>query len=81
LLMAILKSKRRILKMKDENKKTRQDLMLKAKEKGIKNFRVLNKTELGSVVADGVTQEEIIKVVSGAIARWKSGWGSRKDGK
>jgi len=67
--------------MKDENKKTRQDLMLKAKEKGIKNFRVLNKTELGSVVADGVTQEEIIKVVSGAIARWKSGWGSRKDGK
>ena len=67
--------------MKDKNKKTRQDLMMKAKEKGIKNFRVLNKAELGLVVADGATQEEITKVVSGAITSWKSGWGSRKDGK
>ena len=57
---------------------TRQALMLKAKERGIKNFRVLNKEELGLVLADGVTPEQIDKVVSGAVARWKSGWGSKK---
>lgn len=64
-----------------EAKVTRQALMLKAKEKGIKNFRVLNKAELGLVLADGVTPEEITKIVSGAVARWKSGWGSKKDKK
>ena len=52
--------------------------MLKAKERGIKNFRVLNKGELGLVLADGITPEQIEKVVSGAVARWKSGWGSKK---
>ena len=57
---------------------TRQSLMLKAKERGIKNFRVLNKEELGMVLAEGVTQEQIDHVVSGAVTRWKSGWGSRK---
>lgn len=58
---------------------TRQALMLNAKEKGIKNFRVLNKKELGQVLADGITQEQIQKVVSGAVSRWKSGWGRRKN--
>jgi len=62
-----------------EVKTRRQALMLKAKERGIKNFRVLNKKELESVLVDGVTQEEIEKIVSGAVARWKSGWGSKKD--
>ena len=57
---------------------TRQALMMKAKERGIKNFRVLNKEELGLVLADGVTPEQIDKVISGAVARWKSGWGSKK---
>jgi len=64
-----------------EVKTRRQALMLKAKERGIKNFRVLNKKELESVLVDGVTQEEIEKIVSGAVARWKSGWGSKKDTK
>ena len=67
--------------MEDKNKTTRQAFMLKAKERGIKNFRVLNKKELGLVLADGATQEEIVKIVSGAVARWKSGWGSKKDKK
>ena len=67
--------------MKDKNTMTRQALMLKAKERGIKNFRVLNKKELESVLADGVTQDQINKVVSGAVTRWKSGWGSKKNKK
>jgi len=53
--------------------------MLKAKDRGVKNFRVLNKEELQAVLADGVTQEQVAEVVTGAVARWKSGWGSKKD--
>ncbi len=62
-----------------EIKATRQVLMMKAKERGIKNFRILNKEELGLVLTDGATPEQIKKVVSTAVARWKSGWGSRKN--
>jgi hypothetical protein len=57
---------------------SRNELMLAAKERGIKNFRVLNKKELESVLADGVSQNQINKIVSGAVTRWKSGWGKRK---
>jgi len=73
------KKKQKAESVQPEAKVTRQVLMLKAKERGIKNFRVLNKKELESILADGVTQDQINKVVSGAVARWKSGWGSRKD--
>lgn len=58
---------------------TRQALMLVAKERGIKNFRVLNKAELSEVIAEGVTKERIQEVVSGAVARWKAGWGNKKN--
>lgn len=51
----------------------RQALMLLAKERRIKNFRVLNKAELKQVLAEGVTQEQIQEVVSGSVARWKAG--------
>ncbi len=57
---------------------TRQALMMLVKDRGIKNFRILNKAELGQVLADGVTPDRIQEVVSGAVARWKSGWGSKK---
>ena len=57
---------------------TRQDLMLMAKDRGIKNFRILNKAELGQVLADGVSPEQIEQVVIGAVTRWKAGWGSKK---
>ena len=57
---------------------TRDALMLMAKERAIKNFRVLNKVELLQVLADGVTPERIQEVVSGAVTRWKAGWGSKK---
>ena len=58
---------------------TRQALMLMAKDRGIKNFRVLNKAELVQVLAEGVTPDQIEQVVSGAVARWKVGWGSKKE--
>lgn len=64
--------------VKVEVKETRNSLMLQAKDRGIKNFRVLNKEELQAVLADGITQEQIDNVVSGAVARWKSGWGTKK---
>jgi len=57
---------------------TRQALMMLAKNRGIKNFRILNKVELRQVLAEDVTLEQIEQVVSGAVARWKSGWGSKK---
>ena len=57
---------------------TRQALMLLAKERGIRNFRVLNKAELAQVLADGVTPEQIQEVVAGSVARWKAGWGTKK---
>jgi len=53
--------------------------MLRAKERGIKNFRILNKNELMHILAEGITQQEIDALVAGAVARWKSGWGSKKD--
>ena len=57
---------------------SRNDLMLKAKDCGIKNFRVLNKAELTEVLGDGVTPERIQAVVASAVARWKSGWGTKR---
>ena len=59
-------------------KKSRNELMLIAKDRGIKNFRILNKEELGKVLRDNVKDDEIQKVVNGAVDRWKSGWGSKK---
>jgi hypothetical protein len=43
--------------------------MLKAKERGIKNFRILNKDELMHVLAEGITQQEIDALVAGAVKR------------
>ena len=76
--MAKKAKKQKVVKVQPEVKQTRNDLMLQAKERGIKNFRVLNKEELAQVLADGVTQEQINEVVAGSVARWKAGWGKRK---
>ena len=70
--------KQKVAQVKPEVKQTRNELMLMAKERGIKNFRVLNREELGQVLADGVTQDRIDEVVVGAVARWRAGWGTRK---
>jgi hypothetical protein len=53
--------------------------MFMAKDRSVKNYRVLNKAELLQVVTDGVTQEQINAVVSAAVTRWRSGWGSKKN--
>ena len=59
-------------------KTTRKELMMTAKERGIKNFRVLNKEELMHVLAEGITQQEIDAIVASAVARWKAGWNTRR---
>ncbi|MBU1863899.1 MAG: hypothetical protein KKH94_09575 [Candidatus Omnitrophica bacterium] len=70
--------KQKVVETVGDVKETRNALMLKAKERGIKNFRVLNKEELMHVLAEGITQQEIDAIVAGAVTRWKSGWGKRK---
>jgi len=71
--------KQKFVQVQPEVKQTRNALMLQAKDRGIRNFRVLNKEELTQVLADDVTQDRINEVVAGAVTRWKSGWGTRKD--
>jgi hypothetical protein len=58
---------------------TRNELMMTAKERGVKNFRVLNKQELSDVLKNIGDQKAIDAIVAGAVARWKSGWGKGKD--
>ena len=58
--------------------KSRNDLMLEAKAKGIKNFRILNKAELFKVLDPATIQQEIDGIVSDAVIRWKSGWSKNK---
>ncbi len=58
---------------------SRNELMMTAKERGVKNFRVLNKQELTDVLKNIGDQKAIDAIVAGAVTRWKSGWGKRKD--
>ena len=58
---------------------SRNELMLAAKERGVKNFRVLNKQELMDVLKNIGDQKAVDAIVAGAVARWKSGWGKRKE--
>lgn len=57
---------------------SRNELMLQAKVKGIKNFRVLNKEELIEILKEWITKERISQIVGGAVARWKNSWGKGK---
>jgi len=57
---------------------SRNELMLAAKERGVKNFRVLNKQELADVLKNIGDQKAVDAIVAGAVARWKSGWGKKK---
>lgn len=59
---------------------SRKELMWQAKEKGIKNYRILNKEELLEIL-DSVHQERIDQIIKEAVKRWKAGWGSRKGAK
>src|SRR3990167_2066146 len=58
---------------------SRNELMMTAKERGVKNFRVLNKQELSDVLKNIGDQKVVDAIVAGAVARWKSGWGKGKD--
>jgi len=57
---------------------SRNELMMTAKERGVKNFRVLNKQELTDVLKNIGDQKAVDAIVAGAVARWKSGWGRGK---
>lgn len=57
---------------------SRNELMIAAKERGVKNFRVLNKQELSDVLKNIGDQKAVDAIVAGAVARWKSGWGKKK---
>lgn len=57
---------------------SRNELMMTAKERGVKNFRVLNKHELSDVLKNIGDQKAVDAIVAGAVARWKSGWGKGK---
>jgi len=56
---------------------SRAQLMNEAKEKGIKNYRVLNKAELQEATAKDTTTERIQEIIKTAVARWKQGWGTK----
>lgn len=58
---------------------SRNELMMTAKEKGIKNFRVLNKQELTDVLKNIGDQKAVDTIVADAVVRWKSGWGKGKN--
>ena len=57
---------------------SRNELMIAAKDRGVKNFRVLNKQELSEVLKNIGDQKTVDAIVAGAVARWKAGWGSKK---
>ena len=57
---------------------SRNEIMLTAKERGVKNFRVLNKQELTDVLKNIDDKKAVDAIVAGAVARWKSGWGKKK---
>lgn len=56
---------------------SRNHLMLEVKSRGIKNFRVMNKAELAEIVG-GADPDRIAEIQKEAVARWKSGWGKKK---
>jgi hypothetical protein len=78
------KSKGQAAKAKDKpeapktKSPTRHELMMQAKDKGVKNYRVINKEELLEILKEGTTQERINEIVNAAVARWKAGWGKGK---
>lgn len=58
--------------------KSRNDLMLEAKARGIKNFRILNKAELHKVLDPNTLEQERDDIIKEAVIRWKSGWSKNK---
>ncbi len=64
---------------KDETQgQSRKQLMEEVKSRGIKNFRVMNKTELSEIVG-GAKADRIQEIMEQAVKRWKSGWGTKQE--
>jgi len=57
---------------------SRNSLMLMVKERGIKNYRILNKEELMRCLDKKTSPDEILMIIDIAKKRWKAGWGKRK---
>lgn len=57
---------------------SRNDLMMTAKARGIKNYRILNKKELTDILKDIGNKKYINTVVEEAVKRWKASWGKGK---
>lgn len=64
--------------IRQEKGPSRNDLMLQAKEKGIKYFRILNKENLQKVLDPSISAEAINDIITKARETWKAGFGSRK---
>ena len=60
---------------------SRNQMMIQAKEKGIRNFRILNKAELTEILKPDTSQERAKEIVDTAVSRWKSGWGTKSQNK
>lgn len=72
------REKRRGLDMvRFSNGPSRNDLMLEAKGKGIKNFRILNKVELIEILKDETGEDRSQEIIQAAVARWKEGFGKK----
>ena len=62
---------------------SRTAMMERAKDLGIKYFRILSKEDLTKVLSfgdqpDHVQQLQILSIQSAAKKRWQAGWGSKK---
>jgi len=57
---------------------SRKDLMQACKEKGIKNYRVMNKAELKDILSHLTDTKYCDEVMRGAVERWKAGFGKDK---
>ena len=73
-----MKGERKMEQVESIKKVTRASLALQAKERGIKNFGILNKKELEIVLGEGISIEDLEEVLGKAVTRWKDGWGKGK---
>ena len=62
----------------ETKRQSRNQLMEAVKSRGIKNFRVMNKAELAEIIGCA-KPDRIEAIMKEAVARWKSGWGTKKE--
>lgn len=62
---------------KTSKEPSRNDLMLQAKAKGIKYFRILTKENLRKVLDLAVSAETVNAIVTKAKEEWQAGWGKK----